>query len=766
VTPDSPDHIFRWSDGFSIGLEVVDDQHRKLVELLNQLAQYHTSKAADDKLLHVFDELVSYTAYHFGTEESLMEEVGVSEKHATAHRKAHKKFVEQAVAARRDAATAPREVTGEVLAFLTNWLIQHILGMDRRLGEEVRQAREKAGMASTEIEPPSGERTTEVLLDAIDRLYVRLGKNTSELSLTNRRLQQELEKSREAEQHLRIAATAFEAQEGIQITDAAGRILEVNKAFTEITGYDSEEVIGCNPRIFKSGRHDLAFYRNMWQEIRETGAWQGEICNRRKDGETYLAWLSITSVKDGDGNTTHYVGTFTDITERKQAEDKIKHLAFYDQLTSLPNRRLMLDRLEKALVDCARRSRHGALLLIDLDNFKTLNDTMGHAVGDRLLVEVAARLTGCVRDSDTVARIGGDEFIVILEDLDGGDHAMIDAERVVRKIHTALTEPYQIEITLDDGQATRYMHECTSSIGILLFRDQMLPTDELMKRTETAMYQAKAEGRNTHRFFDPQMQDAVRDRVAMEQDLRKAIADEQFELYYQPQVDAGGRVVGAEALLRWRHPERGMVSPAEFIPLAEETGLILPLGHWVIASACRQLRIWAGSKHTEHLTLAVNVSARQFSLPNFVEEVEALLEHSGDVAHRLKLELTESLLLDNAEEIIAKMLALKTRCIGFSLDDFGTGYSSLSYLKQLPLTQLKIDQSFVRDILTHPSDAAIAKTIVALAQSLGLSVIAEGVETEEQRIFLEENGCPTYQGYLFSRPVPLAEFEGQLRGKE
>ncbi len=762
VLPDFPCDLFRWSDGFSIGLQKVDEQHATLVGILNQLARHHTGNVADEDLLRVFDELVSYTVYHFATEEALMDEFRVAERHSLAHRRAHQEFVEQALAARRDAEKSPREVTGNLLAFLTNWLIQHILGMDRRLADEIRLAQERDGLPVTVRTPPNGERTTEVLLGAIDGLYEILGHNTKELREANRLLQQELARSKEAQQHLRIAATAFEAQEGIIITGADDLILQTNKAFTTITGYSAEEVVGRSPRMLSSGRQDAAYYKSMWDSIKRTGTWQGEIWNRRKNGEAYPAWLSITAVIGDDGVATHYVGTSTDIAPRKMAEDKIEQLAYYDQLTQLPNRRLMRDRLDQALTACARHGRHGALLLIDLDNFKSLNDTLGHAVGDSLLIEVAARLGSCVREGDTVARLGGDEFVVIIGDLEGGELAAVKAERVAEKIQEKLAESYVLDITADGEMNGECMHNCTSSIGIALFRDQSLSIDELMKRADTAMYQAKDAGRNTLRFFDPEMQAAVQARAAMERDLRRAIAEEQFVVYYQPQVDAASRVTGAEALVRWDHPERGLIEPAEFIPLAEETGLILPLGRWVMEKVCRQLAVWAQSPRTEHLTLAVNVSARQFNMPNFVGDVTTLVDRSGIRADRLKLELTESSLLENAGDIIVKMTALKARSVGFSMDDFGTGYSSLSYLKQLPLDQLKIDQSFVRDILTHPNDAAIAKTIVALAQCLGLSVIAEGVETEAQWDFLVNNGCPTCQGYYFCRPVPLDEFEKYL----
>jgi diguanylate cyclase (GGDEF)-like protein len=424
----------------------------------------------------------------------------------------------------------------------------------------------------------------------------------------------------------------------------------------------------------------------------------------------------------------------------------------------------MLDRLEQALISCARRNRHGALMLIDMDNFKALNDTQGHDVGDQLLVDVAMRLESCIREGDTVARLGGDEFVVILKDLDESELAATQAETVAEKIQSQLRQPYLLNLPANGSGARNHSHSCTSSIGITLFRDQSASSDELMRRADTAMYQAKAASRNALRFFDPEMQKAVEARAAIEEDLRTAIIERQFLLNYQAQVSSSGQVIGAEALVRWQHPERGMVYPGEFIPLAEDTGLIVLLGYQVLEIACAQLAAWARRPETAHLTLAVNVSARQFSLPNVVEQVMALIDDSGAPANRLKLELTESLLLDNAEDIIAKMMALKTRGVCFSLDDFGTGYSSLSYLKRLPLDQLKIDQSFVRDVLTDANDAAIARTVVALGHSLGLAVIAEGVETEAQRDFLAESGCHAYQGYFFSRPLPLAGFEAFQKG--
>ena len=557
---------------------------------------------------------------------------------------------------------------------------------------------------------------------------------------------------KQAEAELHIAAKAFESQEGMFITDADGVIQRVNKAFVETTGYSAEEAIGKTPAILKSGRHDAAFYQAIRATLERDGRWQGEIWNRRKNGEIYPEWQTISVARGADGQINHYISAFTDISKRKEAEEQISNLAFYDPLTQLPNRRLLLDRLHQALAMSARNGRQGALLFIDLDNFKSINDTRGHAVGDLLLVDVANRLRGCVREGDTIARLGGDEFVVLLEDLDTGEQvAAAQAETVGEKILATIGQPYLI----DDHE-----HHSTASIGITLFRGQVKTTEEMLKRADVALYQAKAGGRNTMRFFDPAMQAAVTTRVALESDLRRAVSEqEQFLLYYQAQVDSSGRLIGAEALLRWQHPERGMVSPSEFIPLAEESGLILPLGHWVLATACQQLAAWATQPGTAHLTLAVNVSAKQFRLPIFVEEVLALVDYFGVNPTKLKLEITESLIMDNVDDIIAKMTALKARGISFSMDDFGTGYSSLSYLKRLPLYQLKIDQSFVRDVLTDPNDAAIARIIVSLAKTMNLAVIAEGVETEAQREFLELNGCHTFQGYLFSKPLPKKEFE-------
>ena len=553
---------------------------------------------------------------------------------------------------------------------------------------------------------------------------------------------------------LRIAATAFESQDGLMITDSENRILKVNKAFTDITGYTDAELIGKNPSILSSGRHDAAFFDAMWESINKTGRWSGEIWNRRKSGDVYPESLTISTVKNDLGVITNYVGANADISQIKAATEEIQQLAFFDSLTHLPNRRLLMDRLKHALAACARSGRQGAVLFLDLDHFKVLNDSLGHDIGDLLLQQVATRLTACVREGDTVARLGGDEYVVVLEDLsDQGFEGAAQTEIIANKILAALNQPYELDV---------HEHHITPSIGITVFDGHSATIEELLKQADIAMYQAKKAGRNTMRFFNPQMQTSITARVAIERELRKALENKQLHLHYQVQVDNLGHPLGAEALIRWIHPERGLVSPVQFIPLAEETGLILPIGNWVLDTACAQIKEWHQNPLTRDLTLSINVSAKQFRQADFVEQVRTAIERHAIDPMQLKLELTESILVDNIEEIIVSMTALGEIGVQFSLDDFGTGYSSLQYLKRLPLFQLKIDQSFVRDIVTDSHDRSIVRTIIAMAQSLYLNVIAEGVETEEQRALLLSNGCKRYQGYLFSKPVPIEQFEAVL----
>ncbi len=556
------------------------------------------------------------------------------------------------------------------------------------------------------------------------------------------------------ETYLRVAAVAFTSHEGMAVTDANEEVLRVNPSFTEITGYTTADAVGKKLDFLYSGRHELAYYENILTSVAQTGSWRGEVWSRRKSGEIFPTQCSVTAVFDDDGQITHYVHSLTDITQRKATEEEINKLAFYDPLTGLPNRRLLIDRLRQAMALSSRNGQMGALLFMDLDNFKTLNDTLGHDMGDLLLQQVAKRLGECVREGDTVSRLGGDEFVVMLEELGENQEAGIAlAESIGEKVLASFFLPFRLS-GLD--------YQITPSIGATHFRGHQDSTDELLKQADLAMYQAKAAGRNTLRMFDPTMQSVVTARVALEGDIRQGIAKGELLLYYQPQIARDGRTLGAEVLLRWPHPVRGMVPPNHFIPLSEETGQILSLGNWVLETACHQLTAWASREEMADLTLAVNVSARQFRQQDFVPYVLDLLSYTGANPRRLKLERTESMLVHDVEETIAKMSALRKHGISFSLDDFGTGYSSLSYLKRLPLDQLKIDQSFVRDLMSNPNDAAIANTVIALGHSLGLAVIAEGVETEAQRHFLAAQGCDAYQGYLLGRPMPLADFEHRM----
>jgi diguanylate cyclase (GGDEF)-like protein/PAS domain S-box-containing protein len=539
----------------------------------------------------------------------------------------------------------------------------------------------------------------------------------------------------------------------VQWYDVDGRVLYWNSASESLYGFTSKEMVGSlvTEHAHRDMEHVRAFLAIL-KEIERTGKPYGptELPARHKDGSSIFVLATLFAIP-GEGSSWVYVCMDVDITERKRAEERVEELAFSDPLTGLPNRALLLDRLKQTMSACSRSSNYGALLFIDLDNFKTLNDTLGHDIGDALLREVAKRLLLCVREGDTVARLGGDEFMVVLAGLSKNQiDAAKGVEGVATKILSTLGQPY----TLGD-----ISYRSTASIGITLLNGEEASTDELMKQADLAMYQSKETGRNAWHFFDPVMESRVKERAALEDDLRRGIEQEQLLLHFQAQVLDTGRITGAEALVRWRHPLRGIVSPAEFIPLAEDTGLILPLGLWVLQAACKQLAMWASQNEKAHLTVSVNVSAQQFRDPGFVNEVRTVLKTSGANPQRLKLELTESLLVTDVDEVIEKMLALKAQGVGFSLDDFGTGYSSLSYLKRLPLYQLKIDQTFVRDVLTDPNDAAIAKTIVALANSLGLGVIAEGVETQAQRDFLANLGCKAYQGYFFCRPLPISGFE-------
>ena len=572
------------------------------------------------------------------------------------------------------------------------------------------------------------------------------------LQATRQRSEQAL---RDSENKLRGMING--ALDAIVTIDEQGAIIEFNPAAEHIFGYRREEVLGRlladviippgmrkvhqegHARFIKTGKQKM-FGRRL------------ELTAMRANGSEFPIELTITSLSDQ--GLPYVTGFIRDITEKKRAEQDIRNLAFFDSLTGLPNRRLLIDRLQQALASSARTRNCGAVLFIDLDNFKIINDSRGHDYGDLLLIEVARRLRNCVRAEDTVSRLSGDEFVIILEDL-GTDVAqsVIEARAVGEKILQSVHQSYRLK---------EIEYHNSGSIGICLFCGGETSVEELLKRADTAMYQAKAAGRNTLKFHDPQMQEALERRMELESQLRVALLNQQFLLLYQPQVDAARKVFCAEVLLRWNHPQRGWLSPTEFIATAEESGLIVAIGHWVLFHACLQLKAWESARHSAEIQLAVNVSARQFRQPNFVEEIRQILTQTGANPELLKLELTESVVLDNMTDAIQKMHELRDLGVRFAMDDFGTGYSSLAYLKRLPLSQVKIDQSFVRDIANDSNDAAIVQTIIAMSSTLGLNVIAEGVETEAQFALLRQYGCKQFQGYLFGRPVVLPELEGML----
>lgn len=556
---------------------------------------------------------------------------------------------------------------------------------------------------------------------------------------------------KKAEENLRLAAKVYQTTtEGIMVTDAAWRIKAVNPAFTRITGYSEQEVVGRSPGILDSGRHDREFMVTILRDLKENGSWQGEIWNRRKGGEVFPEWLSVSVVRDSSGDPAQYVSVFSDITGRKEAEEIIRRQANFDPLTELPNRTLFTDRLSRAVGQASRHGHRGALMFLDLDRFKGVNDSFGHRAGDLLLQEAARRLSGTIRESDTVARFGGDEFTVILPEIQRPS----DAEIVAKKIIGSLGEAFPI----DSDEA--YI---SASVGITLFPDDGADPEELLRNADWAMYKAKESGGRTFRFFTQEMDTQALARMQLEGELRRGLDRGELVVHYQPIIDIRtGTLAKAEALVRWHHPERGMMPPAEFIPLAEATGLIVPLGEWVLRDVCLQLRAWMDMGCAPD-SVAVNLSSRQFTGQKLEEMVLGVLEETGLSPLRIDLEITESILLDNAPETIRGLRTLMEQGIHFSIDDFGTGYSSLGYLKRFPFDILKIDQVFVGDVTSNPDDATLARTIIAMAHGLGLKAVAEGVETAEQLAFLAAQDCDYAQGYYFSPPVAADRFITLLR---
>ncbi|MCK6405203.1 MAG: EAL domain-containing protein [Rhodocyclaceae bacterium] len=564
-------------------------------------------------------------------------------------------------------------------------------------------------------------------------------------------VQEDISERKRSEETIRLWATVFEnSGEAVMITGPDNRIVSVNQAFTDITGYAPGEVIGQDPVILGSGRHDHEFFAELWRRLDACGHWQGEIWDRRKSGDIYPKWLGISAVRDNTGKLTHYVAIFSDISERKAAQQRIEYLANHDALTGLPNRTLLTDRVEQALASADRHQRRIALLFLDLDRFKTINDSLGHPAGDALLREITRRLLASVRETDTVSRLGGDEFVVLVTDLSDDETVAMIAQKILEVAQQPFrTEGHTLAVSV--------------SIGIALSPTDGADFDTLLKRADTAMYHAKDAGRNTYRFFTEQMNASVIERLFMQNRLQHALERGEFRLHYQPQVSLGsGRIVGVEALLRWQNPELGLITPDRFIPLAEENGAIVAIGDWVLRKACQQGRMWTDAG-IGPLPIAVNISTLQLQQSDFAERVLRILDETGHDPRLLELEFTESILIQDVERVLRQISTIKAAGVTIAIDDFGTGYSSLSYLKRLDVDRLKIDRSFIRDISSDPDDAAITRAITQMARSLRLRILAEGAETTEQTRFLLAEGCEEVQGYLYSRPLSADRFERLFR---
>jgi len=872
--------VFPWNKNFEVGVPLIDEQHQKLVELLNVLAGHLAYQSDIPTLNNVFNDLAEYAIYHFQAEERIWHSFFPEDAWETKHKDDHRRFLTTVNRIMAGKTARPLdEVIEEILTFLTQWLAFHILDTDMRMakvvlavqsGVPLNQAKEQADqemsgamkvlietmlsmfdalssrtmqLAKEVVERQKAEQASQDALDRLQKIasqvpglvfqFQLFPDGSSRIPYANEAIRSlyrvspeevsedaakvlaalhpddlenfktsfkvsardltpwrqeyrlkfddapvcwlfgnalpqrqadgsvlwhgfitDITKHKQTEVELRIAATAFELQDAMLVTDANNVILKVNQAFTRITGYSAEEVIGKTPNLLSSGQHDKTFYSSMWESINRTDAWQGEIWNRRKNGEMFPEWLIITAVKEPDEKNEHvnnYVASFSDITSRKAAEEEIKQLAFYDPLTQLPNRRLLQERLKHSIDVERRDGKRLALLMLDLDRFKAVNDSLGHLAGDELLQQVAVRISARLRDVDMVARLGGDEFVVLLEDI---AHAE-DAARVAAEIIFVLGKPFQLAQSNDV--------QIGASIGISLYPEHGASYEMLMDHADAALYQAKDQGRGCYAYFSEDQTLAARERIALETRLRRAIEQGELRVFYQPQVDIeSGRIVGAEALVRWQDPIEGLIPPLRFIPIAEETGLILEIGAWVLRETCRQGRLWLDAG-LPPLTLAVNVSPQQFRRGDISALVATALNETGFPAEYLELEMTESGLLENQDNVMALLNKLRSQGIRLAIDDFGTGFSSLAYLKHFPLDVLKIDKSFIDDIPNLQDDMEIAATIIAMGHILGFKVLAEGVETPEQLAFLREKKCDSYQGYIKSPPVPAKAFALLLR---
>lgn len=862
--------IFPWTANFETGIELIDEQHKKLVDILNQLAAHLANRSDAIKLNIIFDELADYADYHFKSEEKIWSEYFQEDEWYTDHERTHGSFIEEIVALRSNADGAELDdVVYDVVTFLSKWLAYHILDTDKRMALAVQNIR--SGYPLQEAKADASEKMTgfmKVVIETVLTMYESLSMRTldlmrekslriraeealnqseerwkfileggsdnvwdwdvkhdtliesgnqisvfdtrdipvqrggevsqihpSDAKKVNDDLQAHLEgktdfyinKHRVLQKNgswswvlsrgkvisrdqnnrpLRMVGTNSDITErelaslihknssqAIYICDSDQRIVSINPAFTKITGYSEEESIGKKPNLIASGMHDAPFYAALFEALADTGFWSGKIINKRKNGELFSEFITIKAVKGANGEVDHYIAMFNDITEeesfKKQQEEQkniLYHHAYYDTLTNLPNRTLFNDRLSQAIEKAKRHQNTLALFFIDLDHFKHINDSLGHEIGDKVLQEIAHRLHSNIRKEDTLARFGGDEFVLLAEEL---LHTQ-DASQLAQKLLQSFVEPIYI-----DGRKL-YL---STSIGISLFPKDNREAHKLIMYADTAMYRAKYAGRNNFQFYSAEMTDRAYERVMLETSLRQALENDEFIVYYQPQINGNsGALIGMEALVRWNHPTKGLIPPSKFIPVAEETGLIVSLDRWVMKTAMNQIRQWYADGFNPGV-LALNLAIKQLQQKDFMEIFKEICTTTQFEWKWLELEITESQIMTNPEEAIVILKQISERGVQIAIDDFGTGYSSLSYLKRLPIDKLKIDKSFVDDLPHDDEDAGIAKAVIALAKSLKLSVIAEGVETAEQKDFLIQNGCENIQGFLYAKPIPAAEME-------
>ncbi|MGX9418938.1 bacteriohemerythrin [Vibrio sp. WJH972] len=748
--------IFPWNDSFSTGVEEIDQQHKQLIFLLNQLANYISQHDSDIKLAEVLHELIDYAEYHFDSEETYWLSILSNCDYAEQHRESHSQFTQHIKKLIKNEDQKPEEQwLEELLSYLTSWLVTHILESDRHLAfmtQAVKsgQSIDEATLWASAQMNEKAQETINVILTA----YQTLSANTIRLMQEIKAGKKTLLQLAESEESL-IQAMHY-AKIGRWSVSYPNQVTTWSPKMYELLGLDPDTTPGiellCNIMVDDSHHSLMDSLKNSF----DCGQEHRIDYQIVRPSDNAVRWIECRGkmIYASDGTPEKMTGFIQDITERKENEEKISSLAYYDSLTSLPNRRLLFDRLNHALALSNRDTAYNAVIFIDIDNFKNINDSHGHEFGDAVLQQAAKRIQDCIRASDTLARIGGDEFVLILSDLDNNElEAAAEAEIVAHKVIQALSHPYQVN---------KHQFISSASGGISLFNNASISSSELMKQADIAMYQAKKSGKNTVFFYKPLMQETISERLTLEKKLHKAVRNKQFELYYQPQVDNSNNTTGVEALIRWNHPTDGIINPDDFIPLSEETGLIIPIGDWVLEQACLQLKQWEISQQTKHLTISVNVSYRQFRQPDFILKVAKLISKYEISLGMLKLELTETMLVDDLDLTKSHMHSLKALGIQFSLDDFGTGYSSLQYLKRLPVNELKIDRSFISELELDINDQSIVKTTILMANSLGIDVIAEGVENDQQKTFLGTHGCLSYQGFLYSKPMPVKEFESYL----